>query len=88
MTNDLKNKLGESTEQFEQKVKELFPYYTNLEPWQRGLLIIALTALLLFSIYYLTKSDKQLATKRESQKEKEAEERLMRQMVFFKRLKE
>ena len=90
MTNsrELKDQLGKATEKIEIKVKELAHYYTNLEPWQRGLLIIALTALLLFSIYYLTKPDKQLATKRESQKEKDLEEKLMRQMAFFKRLKE
>jgi hypothetical protein len=34
MTNsaELKNKLGEYTEQAESKVKKLTPYYTNLEP--------------------------------------------------------
>jgi hypothetical protein len=50
---------------------------------------LALTTLLLISIYYLTKPDKQnLSAKKESQKEREIEERLMRQMAFFKRLKE
>ena len=88
MTNDLKNKLGETTEQLEQKVKEFAPYYTNLEPWQRGLILIALVAFLIFSVYQLTKSDSRLSSKKESQKEKEAEERLLRQMAFFKRLKE
>ena len=83
MTNpqDLKQKLGETTEQLEQK---LTPHYTSLESWQRGLLLIALTLLLLFSIYYLTKSDKNLSSKKEVQ----LEEKILRQMAFFKRLKE
>lgn len=85
MTNDLKNKLGVATEQLETAIT---PHYTNLEPWQRGLLIIALILFLLFSIYHLTKPDKPLNIKREEQREKEIEEKLMRQMAFFKRLKE
>ena len=87
MTNfqDLKNKLGETTEQLETAIT---PYYTNLEPWQRGLILIVLTTFLIFAIYYLTKPDEQLTTKKESQKEKEIEERLLRQMAFFKKLKE
>ena len=84
MTNDFKKTLGENTEQIENKVKELTPYYTNLEPWQRGLILIALITLLLISIYYLTKPDLNLSAKKEAQ----IEEKLMRQMAFFKRLKE
>ena len=70
-------------EKLEQNVT---PYYTNLEPWQRGLLLIALTAFLLFAIYQLTKSEKPV--KQDPKREKEIEERLMRQMAFFKRLRE
>ena len=46
MTNstEIKNKLGEYTEQLESK----------LEPWQRGLILIALTTFLIFAIYLLT----------------------------------
>jgi len=86
MTNPqgLKNKLGEVAEQLEATIS---PHYTNLEPWQRGLILIALALFLLFAIYQLTKSEKQ-STKKESQREKETEERLLRQMAFFKRLKE
>ncbi|CAI2191114.1 9818_t:CDS:2 [Funneliformis geosporum] len=40
---EIKQKLGETTEQLENKVKEFSPYYTNLEPYQRGLILIALT---------------------------------------------
>jgi hypothetical protein len=75
--------LGRATEQLE---ASLAPYYTSLEPWQRGLLLITLTLFLLFSIYYLTKSEK--VTNLDTKKEKEIEERLMRQMAFFKKLKE
>ncbi|CAI2182395.1 1390_t:CDS:2, partial [Funneliformis geosporum] len=39
-TNEIKQKLGETTEQLENKVKEFSPYYTNLEPYQRGLILI------------------------------------------------
>ncbi|CAI2201322.1 19046_t:CDS:2, partial [Funneliformis geosporum] len=55
---DLKTKLGETTEQLENKVKEFSPYYTNLEPYQRGLILIGLTLFLILVIYWLTKSDK------------------------------
>ncbi|CAI2182455.1 11661_t:CDS:10 [Funneliformis geosporum] len=62
MTNDIKKTLGETTEQVENKIRETWnnyhPYYGELEPYQRGLILIALTAFLIFAIYYLTKSDK------------------------------
>jgi len=50
-TNELKNKLGETTEQLENQVKEISPYYTKLEPWQRGLILIGLTVFLTLVIY-------------------------------------
>jgi hypothetical protein len=83
MTNleEIKNKLGETTEQVEAAIS---PYYTNLEPWKRGTLIIALTLLLLLAIYYFTKPEKNLNTKKEAQ----MEEKILRQMAFFKRLRE
>ena len=84
MTNDLKNKLGETAEQLESKAKELTPYYTNLESWQRGLIIIVLTLFLLFAIYQLTKSEPKLNAKKEAQ----VEDKILRQMAFFKRLRE
>jgi len=90
MTDNIKQTLGESTEQLESKIKELSPYYTNLEPYQRGLILLTLALFLLFTIYYLTKSNKQLVidNKKELQKEQEIEEKLLRQMAFYKRLKE
>ncbi|CAI2181518.1 16819_t:CDS:2, partial [Funneliformis geosporum] len=81
---DLKTKLGETTEQLENKVKEFSPYYTNLEPYQRGLILIGLTLFLILVIYWLTKSDKKVI--KDDKKEKEAEEKIMRQMAFFKKL--
>ena len=90
MTNpqDLKTKLGETTQQIENKAGELWtnysPHYTNLEPWQRGTLLIALTLFLIFVIYYLTKPDKNLIAKKEAQ----LEEKILRQMAFYKRLRE
>ena len=92
MTNnlDFKKTIGENTEKLEKKAGELLnqysPYYSNLEPWQRGLLIIALTTLLILAIYYLTKKDKHSALQKKQ--EREAEEKLLRQMAFFKKLKE
>ena len=85
-TNEIKQKLGETTEQLEKKAKEFTPYYSNLEPYQRGLILIALIAFLIFAIYHLTKSEK--TTKLDTKKEKEIEEKIMRQMAFFKRLRE
>ncbi|CAI2175622.1 14554_t:CDS:2 [Funneliformis geosporum] len=66
MTNsqDLKNKLGEATEQIEATVT---PLYTSLESYQRGLILMALVALLIFTIYYLTKSEPKLSAKKEAQ---------------------
>ena len=83
MTNpqDLKNKLGQTTEQLEAVIT---PHYTNLEPYQRGLILMALILFLIFSIYQLTKSEKNLSAKRESQ----IEDKILRQMAFFKKLKE
>ena len=80
MTN-LKKTLGETTEKLE---SALTPLYSNLESWQRGLVLITLIVLLILSIYYLTKSEPKINAK----KEKEIEEKLMRQMAFFKRLRE
>jgi hypothetical protein len=78
---ELKDKLGNATEQLE---STLTPFYSNLEPYQRGLILLVLILFLLFAIYQLTKSEPKLNTKKESQ----IEEKILRQMAFFKRLKE
>jgi len=87
MTNseNFKQKLGENTEKLEKQVGE---YYFSLEPDQRGLLIIGLVALLAITIYWLTKEDKNKLAEREARKEALAEERLLRQMALFRKLKE
>src|SRR6266513_302047 len=93
-TQEIKNKLGQHTEKAEAKAKELFtkysPFYTKLEPWQRGALIIALILALLFAIYYLTATSKNraeiLRERLAREKETQAEERMLRQMAFFKKL--
>ena len=96
MTNsqEIKQKLGEHTEKAEIKAKELFtkysPYYSKLEPWQRGVLIIALILCLLLFIYYLTTTSKNraeiLRERLAREKENQAEEKMLRQMAFFKKL--
>jgi len=82
---NFKQKLGANTEKLEQQVGE---YYFSLEPNQRGLLIIGLVALLAITIYWLTKEDKSKLAEREARKEALAEERLLRQMALFRKLKE
>src|SRR6266480_7308964 len=98
MTNsqEIKNKLGQHTEKAEAKAKELFtkysPYYSKLEPWQRGTLIIALILCLLLFIYYLTANSKNraeiLRERLAREKEIQTEEKMLRQMVFFKKLRD
>ena len=83
MTNsaEIKNKLGEYTEQLE----------NNLEPWQRGALILALITLLLASIYLLTKKDqpepRELTETERKRIEALAEERILKRAEFLKRLR-
>ena len=82
MTNlqGLKDQLGKTTEQFEQ----------HLEPWQRGLLLIALTTLLLISVYHLTKKDqpepRELTETERKRIEALAEERILKRAEFLRRL--
>ena len=87
MTNseNFKQKLGEETEKLEQQVGE---YYFALEPDQRGLLILGIITLLIITVYWLTKEDKSKLAEREARKEALAEERLLRQMAFYKQLRE
>ena len=83
MTNssEIKNKLGEYTEQLEQ----------HLEPWQRGVLILVLIALLLVSIYLLTKKDqpepRELTEVERKRIEALAEERILKRAEFLNRLR-
>ena len=83
MTNsaELKSKLGEYTEQLE----------SQLEPWQRGLLLITLATLLLISIYYLTKKEtptpRELTEAEKKRLEALAEERILKRVEFLNRLR-
>ncbi len=83
MTNsqELKDQLGEYTQQLEQK----------LEPWQRGALILALITLLLISIYLLTQKKKpeprELTETERKRIEQLAEERILKRAEFLNRLR-
>lgn len=93
MTNsqELKNKLGEYTEQLENKAKEFAPFYTNLEPWKRGLILMALALFLLFVIYQLVKKEKpeprELTESERKRIEAIAEERILKRAEFLSRLR-
>lgn len=91
MTN-IKQTLGESTEQIENQAKEYFnklsPNYTNLEPYQRGLILLGMLGLTIFTIYWLVKEDQDKIAQRKAKQEAQAEERLIKRMELLKRLKE
>lgn len=84
MTNpeEIKTKLGEYTQHLEQQ----------LEPWQRGLILIALTTLLIVSIYYLTKKEKpeprELTETERKRIEALAEERILKRAEFLRKLRQ
>ena len=94
-TNDIKKTLGETTEQIETKASELWTnhnhYYTNLEPWQRGLILMALIFFLIFAIYQLTKKEKpeprELTDSERKRIEVLAEERILKRAEFLSRLR-
>src|SRR4051812_11741881 len=97
MTNpqELKDKLGKTTEKVESKIRDSFtnyhPYYSNLEPWQRGLILIALATFLVFAIYQLTKKDqlqpRELTESERKRIETLAEERILKRAEFLSRLR-
>jgi hypothetical protein len=83
MTNseEIKSKLGKWTEGLEQE----------LEPWQRGAIILLLLTLLLVSIYLLTKKEpsqpRELTDSEKKKIESLAEERILKRAEFLKRLR-
>jgi hypothetical protein len=93
-TEEIKQKLGGTTQQVENKAKEFWtsysPHYTNLEPWQRGTLLIALTLFLLFSVFYLTQrknpKPRELTDPEKKEIERLAEERILRRTEFLRKL--
>ena len=90
--NQIKNSLGEQTENFENKAQDLWnqftPHYTNLEPWQRGLVLIGLVVLIAFITYYLTRESKNQKAQHQAKIEQAQEEKIIRRMELLKRLRE
>ena len=89
---DAKQKLGEQTEKLESKANEMWsefsPYYTNLEPWQRGLILVGIIVLLVLATYYLTHENQDKKTKRKAQAEAALEDKIIKQMELLKKLRE
>jgi len=90
--NQIKQNLGDQTEGLENKVQDLWnqfsPHYTNLEPYQRGLILIGLIALLALITYYLTHENSTKKNHRQNQAEAELEARLIKRMEILKKLRE
>lgn len=89
--NDIKQKLGENTEKLEKKVQDFWnqssPYYSNLEPWKRGLILLGLAGLTALTIYWLVREDKSKVSKKRDQLESLTEERLLKKLELFKKLR-
>ena len=87
-----KQKLGEQTQKLERKVGELWadfsPNYTNLEPWQRGLILIGILIILALALYYLTRENQNKKAQRKAQAEKAMEDKIIRKMELLKKLRE
>ena len=87
-----KQKLGENTEKLERKANELWndfsPNYTNLEPWQRGLVLIGIIVLLILVAYYLTHESQDRRAKRKAQAEAALEDKIIKRMELLKKLRE
>ncbi|KLL04218.1 MAG: hypothetical protein MRECE_2c119 [Mycoplasmataceae bacterium CE_OT135] len=89
---EIKQKLGEQTQKLEAKASELWsefnPNYTNLEPWQRGLILIGIVILLIFTAYYLTHESQSKTAIRKAQAEAAIEDKIIRKMELLKKLRE
>ena len=89
---EIKQKLGEQTEKLECKAGELWnefsPNYTNLEPWQRGLVLISIVVLLVLVAYYFTHENQDKKTQRKAQAEAAMEDKIIRKMELLKKLRE
>ena len=90
--NQIKTQLGDQTEKLETKAHELWnqfsPHYTNLEPWQRGLVLVGLLTLLIVITYYLTRESQAVKAKQKAQQEALQEEKIIRRMELLKKLRE
>ena len=89
---DAKQKLGENTQKFENKVinfwDDFSPHYTNLESWQRGLLLIGIIVLLALAIYYLTHENQDRKAHKKAQAEAALEDKIIKRMELLKKLRE
>lgn len=95
MTNQLENakkKLGEQTENLENKMVDFWDYYspnyTNFESWQRGLILIGIFVLLALALYYLTRENQDRKAQRKAQAEAAFEEKIIKRMELLKKLRE
>ena len=88
----IKQKLGEQTEKLERKAQEFWldysPNYTNLEPWQRGLILLGVVVLLALVAYYLTHESQNKKAQRKAQAEQAMEDKIIRKMELLKKLRE
>ena|SRR5438067_12767776 len=89
---DVKQKLNENTQKLENKVSEMWsefsPHYTNLEPWQRGLILIAILVLLTLATYYLTCENQDRKARKKAQAEAALEDKIIKRMELLKKLRE
>jgi hypothetical protein len=89
---DAKQKLGEQTQKLERKAGELWneisPNYTNLEPWQRGLILIGILIILALALYYLTHENQNKKAQRKAQAEQALEDKIIKRMELLKKLRE
>ena len=87
-----KQKLGEQTQKLENKVVDFWddfsPNYTNLEPWQRGLVLIGIVILLALATYYLLHESQDKKAQRRLKAEQAQEEKIIRKMELLKKLRE
>ena len=89
---EAKQKLGQQTQKLESKASELWndfsPNYTNLEPWQRGLVLIGIVVLLILIAYYLTHESQDKKARKKAQAEAALEDKIIKRMELLKKLRE
>ena len=89
---EAKQKLGQQTQKLEAKANEFWndfgSNYTNLEPWQRGLVLIGIVALLILIAYYLTHESQDKKARKKAQAEAALEDKIIKRMELLKKLRE
>ena len=87
-----KQKLGQQTQKLEAKANEFWndfsPNYANLEPWQRGLVLIGILILLILIAYYLTHESQDRKARKKAQAEVAMEDKIIKRMELLKKLRE